>query len=338
MSGKNPNTPTTVKIATLTGAAKDDVLNVLEGSGQYELDVLANDPGSAKLYSLAQVSGISTAQFPIVDSITLASGAVVSMVNGKLVYSNAAVQSLAAGETLTETFTYTIRMANGALSQATASVTVTGENDDATISGDNSGFLTEDDLVSVNGQLQVTDVDNGEARFADLADGALQGTYGTFSFNVLTGEWTYDLNNDSDIVQALGANDVVYDELVVTSFDGTASETIRVTITGKDEASTGGSGGDVDVAMTKFIVNHGQNFVNGLWSISNFNSNSYLQFAGTQIVGVSEYDYGNDGVQDTVVTSFKANGAGAGFATIVLVGYTGFNSVTQVDGDWLLPA
>jgi len=38
-SPKNPLTPTTIKIATLTGAAKDDVFELSEGTGIYELDV-----------------------------------------------------------------------------------------------------------------------------------------------------------------------------------------------------------------------------------------------------------------------------------------------------------
>jgi len=248
-SSKNPLTPTTIKIATLTGAAKDDVFALSEGMGTYELDVLANDPGSAKLYSVAQVSGLSKDQMPISNSATLSGGltqfgtggfemggGTVSILDGKLSYTNENAQMLRGGETLTQTFTYTVQMANGALSQATASFTITGENDLATITGDNSGSLEEDGTSDeVKGQLIVSDADYDESRFADLTKEELTGTYGSFELDVVTGVWIYTLDNDSSDVQALTSADTVFDELVVTSFDGTAFETIKVTIVGKDE-------------------------------------------------------------------------------------------------------
>ena len=54
-------------------------------------------------------------------------------------------QFLAAGETATDIFRYAIRLANGALSWDTVTVTVTGTNDAPTISlADGTGAVTED--------------------------------------------------------------------------------------------------------------------------------------------------------------------------------------------------
>ena len=349
-NSKNPLTPTTVKIATLTGAAKDDVFTLSEGTGTYELDVLANDPGSAKLYSLAQVSGLSKEQFPLSTFVTLSGGltqfapvsdgsmtpagftlggGTVSIQGGKLIYANDNAQSLRGGETLTETFTYTIQMANGALSQATASFTIVGENDDATIDGDSEGLVKADGESSeVTGQLKVSDVDHGEDRFADLADGALKGTYGSFDFNVMTGEWKYVLDNSSSDVQRLAKGETVFEELVVTSFDGTATKTISVEIVGKDDAKDGLSG--ASSAVSRYIVNHGQNFVNGIWSIKGFEDNAVLQFAGTEYLGFKVLDANDDGIDDTVISAYKENGSHAGFLEIILEGYSSFNEDTQV--------
>src|SRR6185369_3479168 len=80
------------------------------------------------------------------------------------------------------------------------------------------------------------DVDDGEAHFATPA--SLAGTYGTFTFNPTTGVWGYTLANGQTNVQELNAGDVVHDQLVVTSFDGTASYTIDVTVTGANDAAT----------------------------------------------------------------------------------------------------
>ncbi|WP_206192967.1 VCBS domain-containing protein, partial [Vibrio gigantis] len=84
---------------------------------------------------------------------------------------------------------------------------------------------------SASGQLTVSDVDDGEAVFQEPA--SLEGTYGTFTFNASTGAWTYTL--DESKADALNANDAATDSLVVTSKDGTASETITVNITGSND-------------------------------------------------------------------------------------------------------
>ena len=55
---------TSIKVATLSNAAKDDSFSFGEDSFNANLDVLSNDAGAAKLYSLAQVSGTTATQLP----------------------------------------------------------------------------------------------------------------------------------------------------------------------------------------------------------------------------------------------------------------------------------
>jgi len=243
-------TQTSVKIATLTGAAKDDTFNgvVYEDGGSHVLDVLANDPGAARLYSVDQGAGAlaGTAQFPVTASATLASGASISIVDGALVYDAAgAFQSLGAGVVGYDHFVYTVRMANGALSTAVATVEVTGVNDPASITGTDTGAASEDGTLTAGGQLTVHDVDTGENVFAAVASAALAGTYGDFTFDA--GAWNYTLRNGDANVQALRGGEQVSDSLQVGSHDGTASTTIAVTVTGlNDPASISGTAsGDV---------------------------------------------------------------------------------------------
>lgn len=115
------------------------------------VDVLANDRGgSAKsLYSVSPASSL---------------GAAVNMSDGKVFYSasSAQIYGLAAGETIQDTFTYTIQLGTGVLSSAQVIVTLTGTNDAPVVSGVVTGLATEDGAaVTLNGLANATDVDNG---------------------------------------------------------------------------------------------------------------------------------------------------------------------------------
>ncbi|MGB0920752.1 MAG: VCBS domain-containing protein, partial [Alphaproteobacteria bacterium] len=122
---------------------------------------------------------------------------------------------------------------------AAITIRVHGVNDEATIRGTNTGVVVEDGTRQVIQTLTVSDVDDNEARFIQPGSGDLVGTYGTFRFDETlsagTWSWSYKLDNDADHVQELGANDTRTDTLTVTSLDGTASETITVTINGAND-------------------------------------------------------------------------------------------------------
>ena len=237
-------TKTTIKLATLTAAAKDDVFSGTEDTiAGTNLAVLANDPGSANLYSVwqptAEAAGTTPAtssQLPIETSATLPSGAIITMNEDGTVNYNAGdvFQHLGEGDTATDTFSYTVRMANGALSTASVTVTIQGVNDAATISGVNAGTVTEDGALSASGSLSVSDVDDGEAGFQSVDENALTGAYGSFTFD--NGTWTFE--GDNAAAQHLGAGDSATQTLTVTSIDGTATETITVTIEGVNDAAT----------------------------------------------------------------------------------------------------
>ncbi|GAB3422672.1 VCBS domain-containing protein [Massilia agilis] len=542
-------TQTSVKVATLTGAAKDDLLTsaatgLTEDNLSAKLNVLDNDPGAAKLYSLVQnVSSYSaTAQFPVATSAVLASGASITInADGTVGYDasalRASLQSYAEGETFTDSFVYTVRMANGALSTATvtvkiagandaptlasvatvalqdsaaddtpaaitgtlaghdvdhgsvltysladstqgfagtygqlvvdsktgaysfladadqidalaagetanasftvvardehgaasapvtlsfnlvgandtASITgnglgavgedgtlsaaaslavhdrdhgqsvfaaaptltgtygdfsfdkdtgawsyqlrngdanvqalnggkvvsdeivvssldgtasatlhvdVTGANDAATIGGNATGAVGEDATLAAQGVLTVQDVDAGEAAFA--APVSLAGTYGDFSFNKDTGEWSYLLRNGDANVQALNAGDVVFDKLQVSSLDGSASQTITVSVAGAAEAAPAPAPNPV----TTFTVNHGLSDINGRIVFNGFDGNDLLAYSSNYVyLGHGLLDTNGDGVMDasTATFEFSNNGGKHSVVEVVLVGYT----------------
>ena len=88
------------------------------------LNVMANDTGGGTLWSIADGNAAPGFQSAL--------GAAVSIVGGKIAYNTAGLGDLdylAAGQTITDTITYTIRSAAGAFSTATATITITGTND-----------------------------------------------------------------------------------------------------------------------------------------------------------------------------------------------------------------
>ncbi|MDI5876512.1 VCBS domain-containing protein [Shewanella xiamenensis] len=146
---------------------------------------------------------------------------------------NAAYQHLAAGQTETLTIPITVTDSTGATSTANLTITLTGSNDGAVISGTDAGTVTEDTQLTTGGQLTVTDIDDQESAFTAQANTA--GSYGSFTL-AADGHWTYTLDNKNSAVQALGQNATLTDSLTVQSVDGTA-HTVTVTINGHDDGA-----------------------------------------------------------------------------------------------------
>jgi VCBS repeat-containing protein len=200
---------TTAKVASQTGAAKDDLFStsttgLTQDSVSARLNVLDNDPGSARLYSLVQnpeAYGAGT-QFPATTSAVLPSGATINInADGTLGYDASAVratlQSYAEGETFTDTFVYTIRMANGALSTAQVTVTLAGTNDAPTLAAPTPPSIFDtaaaDAPSALAGALGGSDVDHGSVLAYRLADGTLAAAdaYGTLSIDAATGGYSF---------------------------------------------------------------------------------------------------------------------------------------------------
>ncbi|MFC7414382.1 VCBS domain-containing protein, partial [Larsenimonas suaedae] len=156
------------------------------------------------------------------------------------------VQALGAGDQLSETFTVTT--AGG--DTETVTITVNGTDDAAEITGVQTGSVTEDTALTTSGTLTATDTDAGESGF--VAQPGTAGTYGSFAIDA-AGNWTYQLDNESGDVQALGAGDQLTESFTVTTAGGD-SETVTITVNGTDDVAeiTGVQTGSVteDTALT----------------------------------------------------------------------------------------
>lgn len=146
-----------------------------------------------------------------------------------------------------ETETFTVSSKDGTASE-TITITIAGSNNDATISSDGPGEskvgeVTEDITLTATGRLSVADADLGEASFLPVTDAASDSKYGTFSMDA-SGNWTYILNNDLAAVQEMGTAGTLSDSFTVTSADGSATETVSLTIRGVNDQPI------VDAALT----------------------------------------------------------------------------------------
>ncbi|HEH9431406.1 TPA: VCBS domain-containing protein, partial [Aeromonas sobria] len=140
------------------------------------------------------------------------------------------VQALKSGETVTDSFTVT--SADGTTQQVT--VSISGQDDGAVITGTDSGTVSEDQAATlhVSGGLSVSDPDVGQAHFSPLAN--LAGTYGSFSIDA-SGHWSYSADNSQTAIQQLKAGASLLEHFSVTSADGT-THTVTVTLTGTNDA------------------------------------------------------------------------------------------------------
>ncbi|USD42311.1 VCBS domain-containing protein [Vibrio sp. SCSIO 43135] len=115
----------------------------------------------------------------------------------------------------------------------TLNMTVGGDNDNALVTGVDSGIVVEDTQLHVSGQLLVTDPDVGENQFQAEQ---IAGQYGQFHLNQ-DGSWTYDLDNTLSKVQQLGVNQQLQEQFTVHTSDGT-SHTVTTVINGTNDTPT----------------------------------------------------------------------------------------------------
>jgi VCBS repeat-containing protein len=153
---------------------------------------------------------------------------------------NSAVQALNVGNTLTDTFTVT--SVDGTPQVVT--ITISGSNDAAIISGTTAGSVIEAGGVAsatpgtptATGTLTDTDVDNAPNAFTTITSTtASAGGYGTFTITA-AGIWTYTLDNGNSAVQALNVGARLTDSFTVTTVDGT-SQVVTIAIDGSNDAA-----------------------------------------------------------------------------------------------------
>jgi len=223
-----------------TPTAHADAGVATEDGGAVLLDaaiLLANDTDPDFIHGDAlNIVGVSQA----------ASGAAVSLVNGAVQYDpstssgqgvGSLYQSLAQGQTATDTFSYTVSDTAGAVSTATVTMTITGLND-APVTADDAASVQEDATLVATGNVLSNDSDIDQGTVLSVANaGTLQGNYGSLVLNA-DGGYSYALDNASLAVQSLGRDAQVAEHFGYTATDGMvgASSVLDVFLNGANDA------------------------------------------------------------------------------------------------------
>jgi VCBS repeat-containing protein len=257
---------------------------------------------------------------------------------------NSAVQALNAGDTLTDTFTVTT--IDGTAQVVT--ITITGANDAAVISGTTTGSVVEAGATpgtpTATGTLTDSDVDNTPNTFTAVSSPAASaGGYGTFTMTA-TGVWTYRLDDTNGVVQALDVGDTLTDTFTVTAIDGTAQQ-VTITIHGASDADPN----DFDYLATGTVVISDPPFVYGTPggdSIAGGGNDGQIIYGGAgndtlngtgkgdNIYGGSGNDTikGNDG-DDTIYGGSGSDTINANNGNDTIIGGFGSDSLTGSNGD-----
>ncbi|MUK91775.1 retention module-containing protein [Aliivibrio fischeri] len=218
--------------------------NIIGGSSSGTIDL----PSGCEIIS---VDGTSSIDGGLFGSLTVDN-------DGNWVYDvdddKSYVDSLCEGQEVTERWAVTVQTDCGT-ETILVNVTITGSNDAPVIVADTPtgelGEVVEDDILEVSGQLEVVDPDSCDTHTWYLVDAdgnkigtldpsgeniVIQGIYGELTLDQSTGEWTYVLDNESDIVQALTPDQIEkeYVRVVVEDDKGAVSSdsTININIIG----------------------------------------------------------------------------------------------------------
>ena len=142
---------------------------------------------------------------------------------------NGQFESLAAGETATDSFSYTVDDGNGGTDTATVTVTINGVND-APIAMDDTGTTDEDtSFTTANVLVNDTDVDTSDVLSVTNLD-----TTGTVGLVTDNGDGTFNYN-PNNAFELLNDGETATDSFSYTVSDGnggTDTATVTLTITG----------------------------------------------------------------------------------------------------------
>ncbi|WP_394134553.1 retention module-containing protein [Aliivibrio fischeri] len=146
------------------------------------------------------------------------------------------IQGLREGEVVSETFTVFAVDDHGAKTAQQVTVNITGTNDAPTLTGKNTGVVTETDGDKISGSAVVSDVDIGDT--STLSVGS-QGQFGTLSVDTASGKWTYVVNGNHPDVDSLSKGETLTDTAYVLATDSegaTVTMEVTITINGQNDA------------------------------------------------------------------------------------------------------
>ncbi|MCF8198712.1 MAG: VCBS domain-containing protein [Sulfuritalea sp.] len=255
---------------------------------------------------------------------------------------SSAVQSLGAGQALTESFAYTVTdddPSGAATAASSIQITVQGTNDLPLLGSDSAA--TSEDAAPISGNLLSNDSDIDAGSALTIANpGTKVGAYGTLDL-AADGAWSYALDNASNAVQALAAGQTVTENFAQTVSDGIAQVggNLAISIAGRNDAPIlvtpladqsaaantswswalpAGSFSDVDAGD---VLGYGASLADGTalpsWltfdaATQTFSGRVPKTATGSLDIRVAASDRAGESVADVFTLSFAAGGGGGG--------------------------
>ena len=282
--------------------------------------------GSVLTGAQSHSSGTLRVQPASVGTFALTFGTLVIAANGIYTYTlnnnAAALDALDSGQTVTDTFNFTLDDSGTAQSSATLTITVNGANEPEVgnlppVAGNVAGDVTEDTTLAVAGDLlsNSSDPDGGTLAIS-LEDVGVQSTeFGEITVGA-NGAYLYTLNNGDARVQSLATGGTLVDTFLYTVEDGQGggdTATLTVTINGTSNEhpfSTSSLNGDNAILLAGVLPAQ----------------------VGFGMTVASAGDLNGDGFADVVTGAIKttANGVDSGSAFIFFGAQTGLPAATNI--------
>ena len=217
-----------------------------------------------------------------------------------------AVNALAAGEHLSDSFTVMVDDGHGGQALQSVHIDITGTNDAPVItSAAQAGAVKEDATLIATGTVTSSDVDHGATA---LYSGNSAGVYGSFAVNAATGVWTYTLNNAAQQNLAQGENHSETFTVTVTDDKGaTATQAVVLSITGTNDAPVIGAQ-DLIGAVTEQVTPAGKLTDSGTISFSD------VDLLDTHTVSAAAASSGTLGTLTASITADDSHVTGTGGA------------------------
>ncbi len=240
----------------------------------------------------------------------------------------AAFESLAAGETATDSFTYTVDDGNGGTATETVTITINGSNDGPVAAAVVDSASEDGPGITIAANF--TDVDASDSHTFSVDT---TGTLGSVTDN---GDGTFGYD-PAGAFESLAAGETATDSFTYTVDDGnggTATETVTITINGSNDGPIVSAASDVS-GMVRAAINFGDD-LSAAEMLTLFDG-----AAGTaSLVTLNGQDalrVGPQGVNRVPHTEIDLFSAGAlASDDVVIVNITSFNTRTGGDQDVLI--
>jgi VCBS repeat-containing protein len=272
-------------------------------------------------------------------------GFLVLNANGSYTYTldnnDADTAALATGQSVTDSFTYTVADAHGATGTATLNVLIQGSTDNSApdLTAPTAITFTDtsfnDSFTDAFGTLVATDADSGDTLTygltgsTDIGGGqfSLTGAYGTLTLDSATGDYTF-IANDAALEALTGA---ASDTFTVTVSDGTDSDSDTLSVNIVQDGTTESNSAD-SLSGTAGADSFAGLDGNDTYLISSGDSILEADGEGTDSVQ-SDADYILDAnLENLTLTGRASNGTGNGLDN-VLTGNSNNNTLSGGAGN-----